>query len=64
MTFEARCPDEDFGPGFTNLQSSAATYTSDALVRHGTLEHTVFDAAGAIVCQSVHDVEAVSLGCD
>jgi hypothetical protein len=61
--FEARCPAEDFGPGFTDQQWSESTYTPDALVRTGTLDYTVFDARGEFVCNSIYDVESISLGC-
>jgi hypothetical protein len=62
--FEARCPAEDFGPGFSDHQRSESTYTPDSLVRTGTLDYTVFDASGDFVCNSIYDVEAISLGCD
>jgi hypothetical protein len=62
-TFEARCPAEDFGPGFTNRQWSESTHTADALLRQGTLDYTVLDAVGEIVCNSIYDVEAISLSC-
>jgi hypothetical protein len=62
-SFEASCPEEETGPGFTNDQVSETHYSQDGLMRTGTFKFTIFDADGNTFCESTYDTLTINLSC-
>jgi hypothetical protein len=63
-TFEAACPAEDFGHGFTNRQVSRSSYAANGRTRAGTYEYSVFKPDGTPFCKSTYDVHAAVQDCN
>lgn len=63
-TFEATCPEEETGPGFTNKQVSQTNYTNDAMIGTGVFELSIFDADGNLYCESTYDKHSFNVSCD
>jgi hypothetical protein len=63
-TFEAACPAEKFGKGFTDRQITHSSYAADGRTRAGTYEYSVFKPDGTPFCKSTYDVHAAVLDCN
>ena len=53
-----------FGPYFPNEQVSHTTYTADGMIGIGVYDLTIFDASGAVYCQSTYDKQSLNASCD
>lgn len=58
-SLEATCPAAEFGMGYTSKQYAASRYSADGSAWRGTLEFSVFDPSGELVCRSTYDVDAL-----
>jgi hypothetical protein len=62
-SFNASCPEEETGRGFTNKQVSHTNYTEDGLIGIGVFELSIFDADGNLYCESTYDKQSLNASC-